>query len=1113
MCRLARLRLMPPDEAGKPEKLNTRQVDAVEHRDGPLAVLAGPGTGKTRVIIHRIARLIREGAKPESIVALTFTVKAATELNERLRAMVGAAAADRVHAHTFHGFGQRLIRRFPDLLGLPTEPLLIDSAQKRRLARRLARVRGVFDGVLAEGMDVLVEEGLAYIAAFQHAGRRPRDCEAFARTWAERLERGEGDLSPVAREWARYEQARFARFVRLYAAFSEECRATGQLTYEDLILLSSGLLSEHPMAAAMCRSDYQHVVVDEFQDVNAGQIDLLRALCPWDAKSPPDLCVVGDDDQSIYLFRGADDRAFDKFARHWPGATTIPLTENYRSERPILDVAAAVIEKAQVRFAPNKTIEPSRETRARAEKPGAAVEGVEVADENQFGETIAAMIATDRARHPDRPWRSYAVIGRTYKDLDRIASALSLEDIPARISGRKSGLEDRGVQDVLKWMELLTNPGATWAAHWVLTRPPISLPAERAQEWLITYRAETSRHAAGEEDRAAPGGFTDWLNARHADDPGVRDFLELLTGLKAQAAGKPAAGALLAIIRRVGVLQADLADAEERTSRIAYLGDLVSFAQSRARFLDAPGDLAAFWEYFQDLEGEDEAFAPEAGERVNGLEAADDDSDAVTLLTAHKSKGLEFDTVFVPRVSPQHGFPKTNGADALELPEGFEDRAGDTRSHKERRLDEERRLFYVACTRAERRLVLLAKAAKSRSKSTHFFHELKFDHPKLITVRGGAALLASAEQAGVRIAGGSLPGSVPVRGRAEVLMRARDQARLDAARALDDTQREGAGLDALNDAAQRLRHAAARLAVVSYLDRHGAAPPWAPQDPATAAAAAELAATLKSLGEPRKHAPRGLKPPLRLSYTMIREYEKCPRCFYLRMVLGFPEDTSADLTLGQISHEALRAFFEKVRAAEAEGQGLPDLAELLRMGRAQYFTMLPQGQEADADQLSQLDGMLRNVLEKQHRPQDEIEEIEFPVRFPYEHNGIEHAFTAKFDRLDRWPAGGHRIIDYKTGRESKKLLEPKKDDTQLGVYALALRHHQGIPLEDRGTPARGVAEYWHLPTGCVGRIDLSAIDYGAIRKWIGKAVDGMLAGDFEPKKGCEGICSLLGDNA
>jgi hypothetical protein len=195
------------------------------------------------------------------------------------------------------------------------------------------------------------------------------------------------------------------------------------------------------------------------------------------------------------------------------------------------------------------------------------------------------------------------------------------------------------------------------------------------------------------------------------------------------------------------------------------------------------------------------------------------------------------------------------------------------------------------------------------------------------------------------------------------------------------------------------------------------------------------------------------------------------------------------------------------------GVQFPTSPELLRLGRAQYFSKLPPETEADPDLLAQLDAMLRNVFEKQHKPQDEIEEIEFAVRFPYEHKGVEHSFTAKFDRLDRWPAGGHRIIDYKTGFASKNLLEPTTREPQLGVYALALRHHQGIPLEDRVTPAAGIAEYWHLPTGRIGSISLGAVEYDHIRKWIGKAIDGMLAGEFEPKKDCKGLCSMLGDRA
>jgi DNA helicase-2/ATP-dependent DNA helicase PcrA len=1092
------------------ESLNPRQRAAVDHDAGPLIVLAGPGTGKTRVITHRVERLIRSGIDPAHVLAVTFTVKAAEEMRRRLAALIDGSAADAVHAHTFHGFAHRVVTRFADLAGVASEPLLIDSAQRRRIARDVARRDEVFAAHAAEGLDLLVNEGLEYIHAFQHAGRFPEQVLGFAAEWAGRLDRNDAglDADSLAAERARH--ARFAAFARLYTAFHDECRRRGQLTFEDLILLTIRLLRDQPMVAAICRDEYRHVVVDEFQDVNAGQIELLHHLCPPNRN--PDLCVVGDDDQSIYLFRGADDRAFEKFTRAWPGATTITLTESYRSQECILAAAAATISRASARFAPDKTVEHATTLRGTPPAPGAAVECVECEDDaGQFGQAVAAMIRTDRAATPDRPWASYAVIATTHLDLTRVAAALAAEDIPFHVARQAAATDDPGVRDVLAWVELIANPDADHAIQRLLVRPPFSIPADRVHGWMISYHAQRSRLRAGEPRPDATETFPGWLRVNHPDDPGVSRFERLHEKIHAACAGESADRALMAIIRLTDVPHADLPPGRERARRVARLADLLRFAQTRSRLLDEPGDLRAFWDYFRDLdEKEREELNGDEDERIDGADADSDAGDSVSLLTAHKAKGLEFDTVFVVRVAPQHGFGHVR-EERFEPPAGFEDRAGDTRSAKERRRAEQRRLFYVACTRAERRLVLLAKKKKTRSKGVEdYFQELVLDHPELVVRRGVKDIFDEAAAAGVRPAAAMplLDGETPRSrlGRQESLDAARRAARSAAADALELMDRPGAGPADLQAATDTLRSAAARMALIASIDAGAPTPGWVAADPALGSFTAELIARLnRDRPAPATHP---LTPPLQLSYTHVNDYLRCPRCYFIKHVLKFPESRQDAVSLGDAAHRALHAHFDRIRRAEAEGLRPPTTDDLLALGRAEYFRLLPPRARADTDHLAQLDAILRNAAERLHSAADEIVDLELNIRFPYEHNAVEHGFTAKLDRLDVWPAGGHRIIDYKTGRERDALANPEPDDLQLGVYALALRHHQGVPLSDRDAPALGVAEYWHLPTGRRGRIDLAAIDYGKTRRRIDAAVEGMLAGDFTPKPGCDGICRI-----
>lgn len=1116
--------------------LNQPQREAIDHDRGPLIVLAGPGTGKTRVITGRVARLIEGGAAPESIVAMTFTVKAARELRERLRGLVGGSAADRVNAHTFHGFGRRLIGRFGDYLGLSGEPRLIDSAEMRRLARGLVRERDLFPDLVASGRDGAISGALATIGSLANNAVLPERAVAFARQWAERAGRNEDGLEQQALAAEQERQRRFAGVAELYRLFTTACAEKGWATFDDFILWPIRLLREREAAASIVRDDYRHVVVDEFQDVNRAQIELLRLLCPargGEAPDGPDLCVVGDDDQSIYEFRGADDRAFAHFDQIWPGARVVSLSQNYRSERPIIDAANAIMARAETRFAPDKVVEAPEERRQASPAEGAGVECLTLHEDGDAGDVIAAMILTDRKAFPGRAWADFAVIARTHGDLDRIGSALRMEGIPVRLARGPSALLDLGVQDVLRWIELLASApaddAATYAAHWLLTRPPHSVAPEVMAEWAQAYKAERSRHRLG-GDNGVEAGFSKWLLARHSDDArgsaAIHRFCALESELRREACHKTADAAIFEIIRRTDVAHAELLEGRERAKRVGHLSQMIRFASSRLEALDPPADLASFWSYYHDLSEDESAFRERGEDRIdNDAELTEEGAEAVSLLTAHSAKGLEFDTVFVPRVRPGHGYPKTSGGDNEELPPGLLDRTGDDRSVKERQVAEERRIFYVACTRAERRLVVLAKKKKSRGKSTDFFEELTLDPPcaGFVTRRDGADVLGEAARLGVKLCSRSAVdeagADLGVANREELIRRARQGARLAAAQGLDSIDRPDAKPHELDEAAACLREASERVALAAHLGEHGMLPEWIERTSAPVRAyAVRLAETFAAGRGDRPFAAELFRPipaPLSLSFSWVKEYHDCPRCFYLKRVIGVPEPQGKEQLVGTAVHGALAAFYAAQRAAEAEGRARPTLDDLLRFGREEFLAGLPARSVADEEELRQVLAQLRLTHEKLYNPRDEVEQVEFVIRFPYQHGGVAHTCMAKIDRLDRMPAParGHRIVDYKTGQPWKKLTEPKGDDLQLGVYAMGLRWHQdggnGGEEADLLKAAVGAAEYWLLSTGERGRIDLGEIEYEAIKERIDEAVDGMLAGSYPVGDHCWSLCKMF----
>jgi len=1104
--------------------LNDAQRQGVLHEGSPLIVLAGPGTGKTRLITHRVAHLILErGVEPSTIVAVTFTNKAAGELRERLAELVGPSAADSVHANTFHGFGLRLLRRFPDLSGIGGSPEIIDSAQRRRLLRALAGERDIYGPLLSLGADALLDEAGKMIELFRHNALSPGECAAFARAWAERLGEGLGsdgsEIDDDSLAAQRQEHARFVAHAELYGLFESACRARGWLTIDELITLPAMLLREHERVRAICHSDYRHFVVDEFQDVNLAQIGLVRALAP--PERHPDLVVVGDDDQAIYEFRGADDRAFARFASIWTDSTTLELTENYRSQQPVLEVANAVIARASDRFAPEKRIERAEVLQQEDVAPGAAVEIVQLQRDPQAGDAIAAMVCAEAALEPDGQLSRIAVIARAHSELDSIGEALELEGIPTQRHTQRGVADDEGVQDLLAWVELLVDPKASWAVRRVLGRPPFGVDVQQLAVWEREFMQQRrlvvlGAGAEGTQDKSTSGGsdadstsfavkqgdYAGWLAVRAADDTNVGRFADARRELFEQASSETAADMVWTIATRFDLVHADLLGPRDRALRVERLVRVVRFVRAVQHRLDPAGDLGAFWSYYHDLDERDRSFGA-IGEEVVGRDEESEGgvANAVQLLSAHGAKGLEFDVVFVPRVNPPNGFPKTSGGQhGPVLPEGLVDRLGDERDAKARSRAEERRIFYVAATRAERRLVLLTKKTKARSKSEHYAQELLYDEPDLIVARELDEVLGTG---GGRDA---LAAEAPAGAVREMQRRAADTerraARAQAAAALDAVDSADADPEAIARAVEDFRRAAARTAVAAVFDATGETPAWA-EGAGAGEAAARLA--VSAAEEPTEisgfvFAP--MRAPIDLSFTTIDHYTRCPACFYVRHVLGLGEAPTPALSTGGLIHQAMEWYGRAWRDADVEGKSPPGVDELVAYGRRLFVAQLRTGGVGDGLTADELAAMLMRAHEMMVESRAEILEIERRIVLPYVVDGAEHRLVAKLDRVDRIDSGV-RIVDYKTGGASKAKLEPRKDDLQLGVYAMAMRHE----MPEVG----GRAEYWLLRTGERGMIDLDSIDEGKVRSAIDKAVRGMMSGEFPRKPGwsCSGLCRLL----
>lgn len=1117
--------------------LNPAQLRAVEHAAGPLIVLAGPGTGKTRVIVHRIAHQIQQrGVKPERIIAATFTVKAAEELRVRLAEIVSPAVAQRVRAGTLHAMGSAIVRRYADQLGLPSRMSMIDAAMSRRVLRGVIEDRQLFRSSRAEGLPTLCDRLLSLFDAMADRGVLPDHASAHA---AKMRDTAQDDTAKAA-------AGVFADSADAYGEYCGRRWERGRLCFADFVLLPILGMTQRPTLRAMVRGECAAFVVDEFQDCNAGQIELLRLLAGYGGAAGgdtgPDICVVGDDDQAIYAFRGADERAFERFTRIWPGAAVVELAENYRSVSAIVHAANSVIVRAGAsRFRPEKQV---RATRGNPAGPH-GVTIVTFDQEHEDAETIAAMIVLERAKHrasfPGTPLPKTAVIARTNTDLDRIAAVLTLEGVSWSRRREASMLDDAGVQDVLAWIEWLLHPGATWSARRIMARPPYSIDARVLAEWEREHRSLHARARLAEDAAGTPPPFHEWLlqKATGGGDAGssevsmtgalasARRVMETYTTLRAKMAGERADELLDLLIRTTGTAHAELLPGRERASRIRALVALLRLARDKQRDLDAPGDLAAFWAYFTDLRDADPALKntgsselhddEEELDRENrGTQAemsgdAASEAERVHLLTAHSAKGLEFDTVYVTRVKPPHGFPKSKVDEVdWEMPEGLVEQL-DTRDAKTRKLDEERRLFYVACTRARTRLVLLgAHKGKVSTASMHFLDEFLFDAPGVEFTRTTSRdVLRDAAAMGFGVLARTALEATGLdyahrRGAGERLAELARQARVAASHALERASRADLTPDDLAVCEAELSHAARVLAITG----RGDAPAWLTAGQVSLEKVANRVADLRvgQSAEPSRVRLRPPVAPLPLSYTYLDQYERCPLCWYLRYVLRLPSPESDEARTGTVVHAALDRFVKAWTNADSEGAARPGLTELLRMGKAALIEELGKGAAVSDEDAGTVDAQLRSYYERFHDPASQTIETERTIEVPYVVDGITHTLTAKIDRVDLTQDNTYRVIDYKTGKGWANLREPKKDDLQFGVYAIALRHaHQ-----EEGA-LRGTSEYWLLATGERGVLALQDLREDKVRGQIDASVRAILAGEFERDKECTGACTLFAE--
>ncbi len=615
--------------------LNPAQREAVLHHEGPILVLAGAGSGKTRVLTRRIARLIQaHGVRPSQILAVTFTNKAAGEMRDRIAALLEHEPAG-MWAGTFHSVGARLLRGTAHLVGRAPAFTIYDENDSEAVVKRL--------------MD------RHRISPKQYAVRAVRGAISDAKNAL---------VSPD--EFASLARDPFAQAVaKVYADYDPTLQRANAADFDDLLLLPVRILERHPNELARLRAQFRYVLVDEYQDTNRAQYRLVQLL----GGGHGNVCVVGDDDQSIYGWRGADIRNILDFEKDFPSAHVVRLEENYRSTPPILELANVVISANSDRM--GKTLRATR-------TGGDRVTAVRALDERDEADWLVDELRRQRTADG---WqlRDFAVLYRTNAQSRALEEALRRHAVPYRLVGAVRFYDRREIRDLMGYLKLVANPSDDEAF-----RRAISVPRRGVGDATVDLVADRARAAGIPLFEAATR--DDCLDGvRPATRAALADFVALIGRFRDQARES-------AVDELLAALVADIRYAE-------YLGnDGEELARDR---LDNVRELiAGASETVADVEGEVglsplDVFLQRAS-LVADVDKLTADADAVTLMTLHNAKGLEFPVVFIAGLEDGL-FPLARAYDDPKM------------------LEEERRLFYVGITRAERRLYLLHAESRRRN--------------------------------------------------------------------------------------------------------------------------------------------------------------------------------------------------------------------------------------------------------------------------------------------------------------------------------------------------------------------------------------------------------------
>ncbi|WP_220681801.1 ATP-dependent helicase [Methanofollis formosanus] len=1001
--------------------LNPRQQEAVTGL-GKQLVLAGPGSGKTRVITEKILHLIRDAhARPDEVLALTFSEKAAREMQARIDRAGDLTAGCTVQ--TFHSFCFALLKDHPLESGLNLRNGLISRTNQIVWGQRTIDAFGFEAIEVGNNAAGVIESVMDGISSLRNELIAPVDLEAYLGT------RPDDDL----------EACRLGDLLSVYRAYEAYKRDERLIDFDDMIHEAVALLERHPIVRDRLRAQYPYILVDEFQDTNYAQLALVKSLCNGH------LCVVGDDDQTIYRFRGAYFGNVKDFTETYPDRSLTVLNQNYRNSGTILALAGELIDHTPDRPAKHlRTGNPAGEPVVVAECETEAAEAVYVADE------IRRLLETTFSPRQEGAPRRYrcsdiAVLCRQRAQGQKVYRQLVNDGIPAEFVGEMEAFRFPAARDLIAALRVVDDP--------LNAGIPINRLLRRAGVSELTVQQINREARASADPETDTDGVYEVLLRHSDDDPAVREVADRLARFIEMKATLPVPDLVYTLMMESGGLYyAAIRGGAARERRV--LDWLYRLATEYADLTREP-TIADFLVYLDQV-----------GELSVEMDEAPVE-DAVRIMTIHQSKGTEFPVVFLLDLS-EGRFPVRHRAKAFTVPRDLARSMVPEEDERELSLQEERRLCYVAMTRAEERLYLTRAVMygqrKTAAKPSLFLTELDYQKNPLVRL-----VTVPAPQT---VADGVVVGDQE---------QARQRLQQEAIRAVAEMR--------LSTAVQRLADLEKCRLLAAGADPGSFDPASFFSVPATSF---DPGVTARTRPEP------WLADDLRLSASALTTYEDCPLRFKFGTVLRVPTRPKTFFSLGT----SLHAVCEQMGRRKMAGETVTLDAALAVLDAVWSSAGYPSRTKEEED-LARAREMVATYVAWEAANPNEVVDVE--RWFEFFIDGVR--FVGSIDRLERTPEGRYVVVDYKSGGTTSITKKRLPENIQLNLYSLAVREIFG-DLPERATFffVREKKEWSYLPTEeTVGafRARVSA-DIEQIRAGAFPAVTGYGCSRCDYRMLCEG---------